>query len=169
MMKILLFVIFFVPTFLASAQSIEKRYSSYPTNQGMLYHFSTMKLGKKCNTRIFEYDMTYVHPTDSVTFNYTVTTENPCNVKETMIKLDGKTIASGSTKTLYRDVKKNGYILRTSTKFAITDIEKVFSSTNPPRFESVYDNGVKATATYSVSRWKKEKNLVSRIINSIKL
>ena len=59
------------------AQSIDKRYRTFLTSNGMLHFIGTKKLTKTENLTKFDFDITYITGTDSATVNFSFVTEIP--------------------------------------------------------------------------------------------
>ncbi len=83
------------------------------------------------------------------------------------MKNANKSYLGKSVSMLYRDVMKNGYLLRITSKFSILDITEMFQSSTPLIFEFTLTDGTRCILTYSESQWKKESHDVSRIIESL--
>lgn len=148
-------------------QSTGKRYRSHVGNGGTSYFFVPKKLSNKTGIDKFEFDMTHLSSTDSVTLNFTVILKQPVTVKSMSLKNDKCDVEAPYLSMLYRDVLDDGYEIRTTSRFLLTDIQKFFNEESPLYFDIKLSDGNEVSATYSKSQWKKERDIVTRILNSI--
>lgn len=149
------------------AQSIEKRYSSYLSEKGTINFFRPKKLDKKINVDKFVFDMTYVANNDSAIINCSLNIKSGGVAKELNFISDNRNIEGDAITTLYRDVLKNGYTIRVSSRFPIKVIKEVFSNNSPLIFSVTLTDGINCKATYKPSEWKKERLQITRILESI--
>ena len=169
MVRLTLFLINISVSLISPAQSIEKRYSSYVSERGIVNFFRPKKLNNNVNMGVFEFDMTYVSHGDSVTVN--------CSINVTSVEpivraelINGEDKKSGeNVYVIYRDITKKGYIVRLSARYPLKDIQECFSNRNPLVFCFLMKNGTTCSASYSPSQWKKDSNLVTRILSSLML
>ncbi len=166
-MRIITFVLLSVMCLQLEAQSINNRYRSHIGNGGTTYFFVPKKLSKKTGVDKFVYDMTYLSATDSVTLNFTIVVEDPIKVESLILKNNGEGVETSCISMIYTDVLDDGYEIRTTTMFALSELRKVFSEEFPLVFEMKLSNGEIVTATYKTSQWKKENEIITRIFNSI--
>lgn len=153
---------------LCNAQSIEKRYSSYLSYTGVINFFQPKKLKKNTNIDMFVFDMTYISYSDSVTLNCTYRISNGNNIKSLNLKSSNNNIIDGNDlSVIYREVRKHGYEVRVTSRFAFNDIKTVFNNHTPLAFEIVLNDGSSCIASYRKSSWKKESFNVTRILESI--
>lgn len=167
MIRTSLLILFFAVCGVCSGQPINKRYSTYLSSNGTIYFFNPKKLIKRVNADRFTYDMTYISHGDSVTVNCSVEVKENSMIKQMVMKNANKSYLGKSVSMLYRDVMKNGYLLRITSKFSILDITEMFQSSTPLIFEFTLTDGTRCILTYSESQWKKESHDVSRIIESL--
>lgn len=138
------------------AQSAEGRYSSRMTQDGTLFFIMPQKLGRCEGLRNFEYDMTLLNWSDSMTINFTF--ESPMMVKPEDLKIisDSCVFECNSYKLLFTDVKKERYEIRVTSKYPVSVFESILKTLTPPVF-SFSQDGVVRTASYKESSWRKER------------
>lgn len=117
----------------------------------------------------FEYDMTYVEGNDSITLNFTIDIDTLAKVEKIIIHADGTETKDETTVCMYCDVLKSSYEIRTSSRISFNDMEKIYESEKPLIFHVTLSNGVECTATYPISKWRKENSAITRIVQSIKM
>lgn len=166
MTKLYFIFLFFICTF-CNAQSIEKRYSTYISDIGVINFFHPQKL--KNNTKIdaFVFDMTYISYGDSLILNCSYRTQNGSNIKSLKLKNGNNNICGKDLSVLYRDVIKSGYETRVTSRFSFIDIRNIFSNPAPLVFEIILNDGSCYTASYRKSAWEKESINITRIFESI--
>ena len=154
--------------FQMEAQSIDKRYRSYIGNGGTAYFFLPKKLKETEGVKNFVYDITHLSITDTVTLNFTIVVEEPVMVDSLVLVNSDKITTVSSVSLLYRDVLDEGYEIRTTSGLALQKMQSVYSDASPLEFKMYLSNGKVVKAAYKKSQWKKERETVSRILNSIK-
>lgn len=139
------------------------RYNSFRSKDGILYFFNPQKLKETKNIKSFEYDMTMLTWTDSVTINFTI-------VSESMSMPTDLSILSGESKyechdysLLYVDLQKRDYKVRITSKFPLQEVEKIVESTIPPIFE-FKQNDILRTATYKRKAWETDREKIKQIM-----
>ena len=167
MTRHILTLLFLTIALTCSAQSIEKRYRSYLSERGTINFFRPKKLDVKANVDKFIFDMTYVSRQDSIIINSSLSIKDEGVLSQFKLKSGEKEIPGEAVTMLYRDVTKQGYTIRISSRFLIKDIEECFSSNSPLIFTIVLTDGTVCTATYKPSQWKQERLQVTRILQSI--
>jgi len=167
MARYILILLCLAVSLMCTARSIEKRYSSYISEKGTIYFFRPKKLAKNTNIGKFNFDMTYVSHKDSVIVNCSVNIKNSEKVSHLELKSGDKTIPGDAVYIIFRNVIKNGYVVRVSSRFLLKDIEECFSNSNPLIFHIMSTDGQEYEATYTSSQWKEESEQVTRILNSI--
>ena len=146
-----------VGNFAASA-----RYASRMTPDGTIFFIEPHKLGRLSNIRRFEYDMTLLSWTDSVTINFTFEAGRMTMPESMMIKSGEKEYRCTDYSILYVDIKGNHYEVRVTSKFSVTDIQQVLESSFPPVFE-FFQDGIYEQATYKDGAWKKDQKKLLNI------
>ena len=165
--KLLALVLAFA-TLIANAKSIEQRYSSYLSDEGMVLFIRPAKLSQHTDLSGFTYDMTYTAGQDSITINCTVDMNGNEDITQFIIHNESKKIVCESVSTLYRDLKKKGYSVRITSKFPIKDIKEIFADGTPATFTFVTTDKKSCSASYKNGQWTKERNDITRIFNSFK-
>lgn len=163
MRKLLLLIFIAVGSLLSSGQSAQGRYASRMTADGTLFFINPHKLGDLTNIRRFEYDMTLLTWTDSVTVNFTFESdmmEVPSSLK---ITSGDKSYVCHDYKSLFIDIKKKHYEIRISSQFAVADIIKIIDSTAPPAFVFTQNN-ITERAAYKAGAWRKDRRKLSDIV-----
>jgi len=161
----ILFVFMAVQLF---AQSAEGRYVSRMTQDGTLYFIMPKKLGECSGIKKFEYDMTCLSWSDSVTVNFTFHSKSVARPTNLRIESCGDSFQCSSSSLLFTDIVKNGYEIRVTSKFLVSEIEKVLQCPNSPAFMFEQD-GVVRTAEYSKGAWGKDRKKLVDILNLYKL
>lgn len=150
------------------AQSIENRYRSHLGNGGITYFFCPKHVGHGANICRFVYDMTYKMGSDSVILNFSILTIRPMKVKKFVLQCGEEHLCEGkAVSTLYADLIGKKYEIRTTSKFSMNDIYKMFSQSEELNFNMLFDNGEKGSAKYGKSKWKRESQQITRIIDLI--
>lgn len=167
MTKYKIFLFLFVIAASCHAQSANKRYRSYLSERGTVNFIRPFKLGNKNNIDLFEFDMTYVSYSDSITINCTLKTKRPNIVRALELRTGCHEVIDNDVYLLYRDVLKDGYEMRITSRFSFDDIKRIYKSTSPCVFKVIFNDGSWGTATYSKSKWKSEHLNMTRILESI--
>lgn len=115
----------------------------------------------------FSFDMSYLSKSDTVIVNCSLTVPEENIVKGVSLKNDIQEVACYDVRMLYRDVTKNGYVLRVTSKFPYSSIKSFFSNASPLKFCFLLKDDSHCIATYKESKWKKEQYQITKIINSI--
>lgn len=162
----IIFILFFIGT-ICHAQSIGKRYRSHLSECGTINFFRPIKLNDKTNTDLFVFDMTYISHSDSVTVCCSIRTKHPNTVKSLELINSDQDIASNNVSVLYCDVLKRGYEIRITSRFSFNDIQHIYKESIPLMFKIIFNDDSSCTATYSRSKWEKESQNITRILESI--
>ncbi len=163
MKRLIALVIFIATLGLAQAQSAQGRYSSFRTKDGMLFFIHPQKLKDISGIKRFEYDMTLLSWTDSVTVNFSFESSSLDPVTDLEL-----TTASGTTpcdcfSPLFVDAKKHHYEIRITSRFSFAEIKKIFASETPPRF-SFRQGNLNESATYTPKAWTTDKKRLNDIL-----
>lgn len=150
-----------------SAQSIEKRYRSFLTSNGMLHFIGKKVLTKTTNISKFEYDITYIAGNDSATVNFSFVSDSPTSVHKCSLINNEDNINVSNPQMMFRDIIKKGYKIRTTTQVAFSDLQKLYGRTDPFKFSLVLENGNSCSASFDSKQWKKERTDIQRVFNSI--
>lgn len=152
----------------ASAQSADGRYTSRMAQDGMIYFINPKKITKCNGIERFEYDMTLLSWTDSVTVNFTFKSKSVAYPEKLQIQTCGKNITTIPYSLLFTDIVKGGYSIRVTSKISSADLEDIISCKSSPVFVFEQD-GVERTASYSEGAWKKDEKKLSDIFYIYKL
>lgn len=151
----------------AVAQSAAGRYASRLTQDGTVFFFMPQKLSQLENINRFEYDMTSLTWSDSITVNFTF-------VSKTSLPPTGLKIVSGNTtydcqafSPLYIDIIKKGFEVRITSKFPSDAIKNIIQCTEPPEFH-FSQGSTQAKAAYSAKAWNKDRKKLNDIFSLIK-
>lgn len=151
---ILLVLIVGIPSFAL------ERYASRMTPDGTIYFIMPKKLSKLHGIKHFDYDMTLLSWTDSVTVNFTFESGIMGLPTDLSIKSGTRTFGCDNYSLLFQDLKKKGFEIRVTSKFSTEDIKEMIYSETPPVF-IFYQGENEESATYSEGAWKKDrKNLI---------
>lgn len=163
-MKRILSVIVTLTTFLISfSQSAEGRYISRMTADGVLYFIMPQQLKDLSGLKHFDYDMTLLSWTDSVTINFTFESSSMQLPENLEIVCNKNPIVCNSFSPLFVDIKKNHFEIRITSKYSISDLEQILKSITPPEF-SFTQGGVPKSATYKQKVWIKDKKRLNDIM-----
>lgn len=162
MNRILFFFVSVITVISSYGQTADGRYVSRRTQDGILYFINPYNLKKLSGIKKFEYDMTMLTWTDSITINFTFESNIMSVPSEVKITSGNKTFQCTNYSSLYIDIKKNHYEIRITSKFPRKDIEHIISSAVPPIFILRQDNQ-EESATYKIGAWKKERKKLSDI------
>lgn len=154
-------------SFSCFAQLSEGRYASRMTQDGTIFFINPHKLKKTSGIKRFEYDMTLLTWTDSVTINFTFESDLMAIPHDIKISSGDKSFVCNNFKPLFVDIKKKHYEIRISAIFPIQDLEYILNSSFPLCFE-FYQEGNKETAAYSPGSWKKDRDKLMNIYNLYK-
>lgn len=134
----------------------QDRYASRMTPDGTIYFIMPKKLGKLHGIKHFDYDMTLLSWTDSVTVNFTFVSNTLGLPSDLSIKCGEQIFRCNNYSLLFQDIKKKSFEIRVTSKFPISEIEHMIHNINPPIF--IFAQGdQKETATYSDAAWLKER------------
>lgn len=148
--------------FPVSSQSAEGRYASRMTPDGSIFFIMPHKLSKTEGIKKFEYDMTLLSWTDSVTVNFTFRSLEMGIPKSLSIGNNVKNFKCDNYSLLFMDILKQGYEIRVTSKFASTDIKTLFDSESPLIFNFIQGD-TQCYATYKESAWKKDRKKLNDI------
>lgn len=161
-------VLMFFVMICANAQSVEKRLHSHITSQGTVYFVSHKSLSKHDKgVKKFEYDLTYVAKSDSATINFTLVSPAISDVKALVLTNGTESVEAGFVELLYHEAKKKDYLIRTSARVPYQQLKSMLQGDAPVVFNITRTNGVQNRVEYSVSQWKKEKQMYARLFYMI--
>ncbi len=152
---LLFFIILFVSEILG--QSAQGRYSSRMTVDGTIFFIMPCKLKELDNIRKFEYDMTLLSWTDSVTVNFTFESNIMSMPHDLRISSNQKEYICKDFSSLFIDIKKNHYEIRITSKFSVDELSQILNSEDSPTFVFTQEN-VTNMASYTKRSWKKDRN-----------
>lgn len=162
MNKLLLWFVCAISCFYCHAQSAGNRYVSRMTQDGTLFFINPQKLNDLSGIKKFEYDMTMLSWTDSITVNFTFESDKMTLPSEVMLRSGTKTYECNNYSSLFIDIKKNHFEIRITSKFLNKDIEEIISRTDPLSFV-IKQDGVTETASYNPKKWRKESKMLTDI------
>lgn len=154
-------------SFTCEAKSVNERYSSFLTQNGIIHFFRPTKLDRFNGIDNFNYDMTYLSKKDSITINCSIDLKDNHLVHLFKIQNGIQEITGDDTYMMFRDVTKKGYRIRLSSRFPIREIVELFVSNQPLTFCIETTQNITLSATYTPSHWKKENKIMTRILQSI--
>ena len=166
-MRYLLLILAALFVFSGYSQETGDRYASRMTQDGTIFFIMPQKLSKTEGIRRFEYDMTCLTWSDTVTINFTIKSKHIETPENITIGSGDNSYKPVKTKILFIDLKKNEYEIRTSCQFLWPDIEKIFTDEQKPTF-CLSQNGLPESATYKEGKWNKERKTLSNILNLFK-
>lgn len=163
MKRIFLFIFVAISVLLSYAQSADGRYSSRMTRDGMLFFVNPQKLGDLEGLKRFEYDMTLLSWTDSVTINFTFESNLMARIDNLEIRSGNEVFLPIDYSVLFSDIKKNRYEIRITSKFPLSSLIKALESPEPMRFVFMQD-GTERSAAYKTGAWRKDSKKLNDII-----
>lgn len=162
MKRLLISIVCIISVITGFSQSADGRYVSRMTRDGTLFFVNPHKLKDLTGIRSFEYDMTMLSWTDSVTVNFTIESDRMTVPSAVGIESGNKYYECNNYSPLYIDIKKNHYEIRITSKFPCRDIETIIDTATPPSF-MIKQDGVDEKASYSPKGWKKDSKKLSDI------
>ena len=162
MKKLIVLLFALAMAILSYGQSPQERYASRITPDGTIFFITPQKLGVLANLRRFEYDMTLLSWTDSVTINFTMESSLMVAPENLKIKSGDKDFKCEDFSVLFIDIKKQHYVIRVTSKFSIQELTKIIESATSPAF-AITQNGIQQEAAYTGRKWKKERKMLSDI------
>lgn len=155
-MKSLIVTLFLLAITVPSyGQSSQGRYASRITPKGTIFFINPQKLSSLKNLRNFEYDMTLLNWTDSVTINCTIESSLMNTPENLKIVSGNKVYQCEDFSVLYTDIKRQHYVIRVTSKFSVQDITQIIESASSPIF-AFSQMDIQEEAAYSDRAWKKE-------------
>lgn len=148
--------------FLVGFLHAEARYASRMTQDGTIFFIEPQKLTDLGNIKRFEYDMTLLSWTDSVTVNFTFESERLAMPQNLIIKSGDSSFVCTDFSDLFFDLKRNRYEIRITSKFSVEEIREIINSENPPIFSFIQD-GVNEYASYKSGAWRKDRKRLMKI------
>lgn len=134
----------------------KSRYTSHPTNDGMLYFFYPTQVGGSQNGATFTYDLTYLHPSDTCTINFSLHTPHKGEVTELTLHSDAGELRDTTLIRYYIEPNSKGLEYRMHAAFDFPGLLKLFLADAPLSFR-VVQGGTATEYTYSPAKWKKER------------
>lgn len=164
-MKKIIGLFFVLAIISAKGQSSQGRYASRITPDGTIFFTNPQKLNVYENILRFEYDMTLLSWTDSVTVNFTFESKL-MYAPENLNIICGNTIYEcDDFSVLFIDIKKNHYKIRVTSKFPVSVISKMLESEKSPVFTFTQEN-ILEKAAYGENIWQKDRK---RLLDIFKL
>lgn len=149
--------------FCCTGKGIGDRYASRMTRDGTIFFLSPQRLKATTGVERFEYDMTCLTWSDTVTVNFSIRSKDMELPEHVGLMSGGNRFNAVETVKLYTDIVKGGYEIRMSSRFLWCDIEKVFTAPQPPVF--IFDqSGIERSASYTAGQWKGERRTLSEIL-----
>jgi len=151
-----------------NAQKISKYYTVMSQKSGNLYYiepeygFTSKK--DKCD---LTFDMTYLSSDDSLILNFSLIHPEIIEIDSIAFLQDEKSISSSTQKIFIEDEKKS-WEHRYASHFSMEDINDTFLQENSPRL-AIYSDQSTLIMTMKQNHWKKESDIVSKIIRMIQV
>lgn len=153
------------------AQSGDNRYASRMTQDGTIFFIMPHGLGKTDGLKKFDYDVTLLSWTDSVTVNFTFISKDMYTPTHFLIRSGDKDYKCSQYSPLFIDLKKDMYEIRITSKFSVADFKSMIFCPYSPVF--LFDqNGLQKSASYKQGAWHKDSKKLQdifRIYEYIKL
>jgi hypothetical protein len=165
----LLFFLFSLSTLVElKAQKISKYYTVSSQKNGSLY-FIEPEYGfenKKENCELI-FDMTFLSTQDTLLLNFSLVSPEITEIDSISFTSSQKNISSQSEKLFIEDEKKS-WKHRYSSQFLFVEVYEVFQSEESPIL-TIYSEGQKIPLTMKQNKWKKERDIVSKIFKMIQV
>ena len=143
------------------------RYISRNTDNGILYFLEPIKLKHTVGIKSFEYDLSYVAPSDSAFLNFSIRSKVACKPENiTILYPDNSSYLCDKNEILFIDTFSSGFDIRVSLHIPISIFRKALQYDAPPVFNFTLC-GKEATATYKQNTWRSEKKELTQIFNVI--
>jgi len=151
-----------------NAQKISKYYSVSFQKNGSLY-FIEPEYGFENRSENCEliFDMTYLSSQDSLLLNFSFISPEIVEIDSISFVTAQNTISSESQKLFIEDEKK-AWKHRYSSQFLFDEVQLLFQSEKSPTL-AVHSNGDMITLTMKQNKWKKERDIVSKILKMIQV
>lgn len=156
-------LIFLITIFIGLPTLALERYASRMTPDGTIYFIMPKKLSKLKGIKHFNFDMTLLSWTDSVTVNFTFESDLIGLPDKLSIRSGQNIFRCDSYSLLFQDIKKNRFEIRVTSKFSIEAIKEIIQGEEPPIF--IFSQGEnEESATYSGRSWIKERKTLCDIL-----
>ena len=162
MKRLLCLISFMLSIVVMFCQSAEGRYSSRLTRDGVLFFIMPERLRDVSGIKSFEYDMTLLSWSDSVTVNFTFESPEMTIPSDFAIISGEEEAVCHSFSPLFVDIKRNHFEIRITSKFSVSEIKSMIYSTFPPRFRFMQGAEAKS-ATYKPKQWAKDRKKLNDI------
>lgn len=164
MKKLLLIIIAFLFTSTLFGQSADGRYVSRMTQDGTLFFIMPQKIKNLTGIKKFEYDITLLTQSDSLTVNFTFESSLMNVPTDLKIQSGENTFPCTDYKPLFIDIKKNHYEIRITSKFSNDMLKTVVNNPTPPIFLFKQGTEIKE-ASYKEGAWRKDRKKLNDIYN----
>lgn len=138
------------------------------TQDGTIFFIMPKKISDCSGIKKFEYDMTCLTWTDSVTVNFTFRSASVDRPVGLAVESCGHTYTCTAYSLLYTDIVKGGYEIRVTSKFPVAEIEEMLQCESSPVF-TFEQNHTRCTAAYSAGAWKSDRKKLKDIFNLFNL
>lgn len=139
----------------AFAQSADSRYVSRMTQDGTLFFIMPHKLGNTEGIKKFDYDVTLLSWTDSITVNFTFRSPEMVAPTDLRICSGNKEYVCNKYSPLFIDIKKNEYEIRITSMFLASEFKAMIDNPSPLEFR-FEQNGKQKSAAYKIGAWRKD-------------
>ncbi len=139
------------------------RHESFLSDGHPVFFFYPVTLSAIDGNDKLEYDFTHQESTDSITLNFSIESKTVRKVSDLKIKSGAEQISPEYFKVLYTDYGKGKYVTRVQTSFKYLPFRQMFLSSDPIEFIPTID-GESIVFTYKPSKWKKEQEEISKIL-----
>ena len=151
MKKLLLYIFLAIAALPCTAASADGRYNSRMTQDGTLYFIMPYKLKDLSGVKRFDYDMTLLSWTDSVTVNFTFVSPSMLEPADLRLTSGDESLPCHSYSPLFIDIKK--------------DIQRLLENAAPLFFRFKQGDEQKS-AGYTSGAWAKDR---TRLIDIFRL
>jgi len=150
------------------AQKISKYYTVSSQKDGSLYFIEPEYSfeSKKENCDLI-FDMTFLSTEDSLLLNFSFISPEIVEIDSVRFTSDQKNIGSEAKKLFIEDEKK-AWKHRYSSQFLFDELYDVFQSEKSPNL-TVFSEGQSILLTMKQSKWKKKRDIVTKIFQMIEV
>lgn len=155
-------------TITALGQNIEKSYTSSVRGDEAVYFIYPMKKFKsKDASKELEYDITYNHLSDSLTYNFTFYYKQPLSISSVSFIADDQTLVIPA-KILFVEPKKKQWVHRVSLRIPYNNFRTLYSSATPYKLK-IESGSSNVLFEINPKDWKKQSAIISGVIQVIEL
>lgn len=148
-----------------SAQNYRKEIISRPFDGGMLYFIRPQHIspdeGNTLQAKPLSFDITYAHPSDSITFNSTITLSSPYKFNHLCLQLEQDKVHKFPLSIFFAEPKGKSWVIRLSTRMPYKLWRDASSQQHPIRLVYQVDEQEIIGYRFTEKEWKKQQGIIS--------